>query len=377
MPRPRRSRRPGRPPRPRPRRRPVPDAPAYDEDLDIDRGRARLHRDRPAHQPAPAEAQARLPADPPLRPAARRGQFLRPRSPTSSASTAGPRSASASASASSAGTQLGLYRTSDRTIELHAQQELLREGKSPLGLSLAASIEGLDNFGLTDVPPRRAPPRVLAVDRPRPLAGSSATRGRSTSCRRGSGTRAWWSSAPGGDDSTLVLGLGVRLRITRAMAIVGEIHPRLAGYRGDLGSGNPDALATLRDRVEGRRPLLPAQLLERTRDDTGPGGPRRGPRGRTAGSSASTSHGSSSDRRADPRTEESVQEQGLRPPPVHGGVGARHAERCRDHDLRRPACGGSSYSPSTPSPPPTQPHSARERGQGGGSISATTTATRP
>ncbi len=51
-------------------------------------------------------------------------------------------------------------------------------------------------------------------------------------------------SAPGTDDGTLVLGLGARLRVTKSMSLVGEVHPRLAGYAGDLGSGNPDPLAT-------------------------------------------------------------------------------------------------------------------------------------
>jgi hypothetical protein len=51
-------------------------------------------------------------------------------------------------------------------------------------------------------------------------------------------------SAPGDEDSTLVLGLGARVRLTAAMALVGEYHPRLAGYDGDLGSGAPDPVAT-------------------------------------------------------------------------------------------------------------------------------------
>jgi hypothetical protein len=41
-----------------------------------------------------------------------------------------------------------------------------------------------------------------------------------------------------------MLGLGARVRLTRSMSVVGEVHPRLAGYAGDLGSGNPDPLGT-------------------------------------------------------------------------------------------------------------------------------------
>jgi hypothetical protein len=57
-------------------------------------------------------------------------------------------------------------------------------------------------------------------------------------------------SAPSTHDSTVVLGLGARLRVTRTMSLVGEVHPRLAGYEGDLGSGDSRSLATFG--IEGR-----------------------------------------------------------------------------------------------------------------------------
>jgi hypothetical protein len=140
------------------------------------------------------------------------------------------------------GTQLGLYRTSDRTILLHAQQELLHEGKSPLGLSLVGSVEGANNFGLSTI----ASPELHEFS---PAIGLIASRKLGT---RGAlyAVPSWVAhtrvvpSAPGADDGTLVLGLGVRLRVTRLMSVLGEVHPRLAGYRGDLGSGDPDPVAT-------------------------------------------------------------------------------------------------------------------------------------
>ena len=142
------------------------------------------------------------------------------------------------------GTQLGVYRTSDRTIELHAQQELLRQGRSPLGLSLAASLEGSDNFGLSDSPPVGGPlhefsPSVAVV-----LSRTLGARGAVYVVPSWVGHTRVNPSAPGTDDSTIVLGLGARVRVTRAMALVGEYHPRLAGYEGDLGSGTPDSIAT-------------------------------------------------------------------------------------------------------------------------------------
>ena len=75
------------------------------------------------------------------------------------------------------GTQLGIYRTSDRTIVLHAQQELLHEGHSPVGLSLVGSIEGLEQLRPHAGEPRlAAAARVLAGGGPRRVAQARRTR---------------------------------------------------------------------------------------------------------------------------------------------------------------------------------------------------------
>ncbi len=131
------------------------------------------------------------------------------------------------------GTRLGISRTSDRTIAFHAQQELLRQARAPLGLSLAASIEGLDNFG------EEYSPAVGLV-----LSRTFGSRGALYVVPSWVGNTRVVASAPAGEDGSFVLGLGARLRVTSAIWIVGEIHPRLAGYEGDLGSGDPDALAS-------------------------------------------------------------------------------------------------------------------------------------
>lgn len=142
------------------------------------------------------------------------------------------------------GTQLGLYRTSDRTIQLEARQELLREGRSPVGLSLGASIEGLNNFGLTDWPPGAEPLHEFSPSLRLVASRSLGTRGAVYVAPAWVGNTRVVPSAPGDEDGTLVLGLGARLRVFGSMALVGEVHPRLAGYAGDLGSGDPDPLAT-------------------------------------------------------------------------------------------------------------------------------------
>ena len=141
------------------------------------------------------------------------------------------------------GNQVAIYRTSDRTVQISDQHELLREGRRPIGLSVVASLEGLNNFGLSSAPAGAtrhefSPSVALVVSR------RLGTRGAFYAVPSWVGNTRISPSAPGDDDGTLVLGLGARIRVAKAMALVGEIHPRLAGYRGDLGSGDPDPLAT-------------------------------------------------------------------------------------------------------------------------------------
>lgn len=128
------------------------------------------------------------------------------------------------------GSQLGIYRTSDRTISFFAQQEILREDDAPLGLAALASVEGLDNFS------ERRSPR-LGVVASRRLGSRGAVYA----------SPVWIGnvrppSDPGsGDDGTFLLGLGGRIRLGNAYAVLAEIHPRLAGYKGHVNSA---ALAT-------------------------------------------------------------------------------------------------------------------------------------
>jgi Membrane bound beta barrel domain (DUF5777) len=147
------------------------------------------------------------------------------------------------------GTQLGIYRTSNRTIQLHLQRELLRRSNGPVALSLVGSVEGLNNFGLS-APPQ--PPQLHEFSPAIALVLSHrlGTRGGLYAVPSWVGHTRLDPSAPGTDDSTLVLGLGARLRVTRTMSLVGEYHPRLAGYAGDLGSGATKSVATFG--VEGR-----------------------------------------------------------------------------------------------------------------------------
>jgi hypothetical protein len=137
------------------------------------------------------------------------------------------------------GNQLGIYRTSDRTLSLFTQQELLRPGRAPVALAALASVEGVDNFQ-----ERRSPRLGLVASRRLGSRGALYV------------APAWIGnvrppSDPGpGDDSTFVLGVGARIRLGASSALSGEVHPRLAGYKGGPHSAALTAFA-LERRVGG------------------------------------------------------------------------------------------------------------------------------
>lgn len=136
------------------------------------------------------------------------------------------------------GTQLGFYRTSDRTIEFFFQRDLWQPDAHPVGLALLASVEGLDNFqdelapriGL--VASRALGDRAMVYVAPAFIANANTGIGGGASDDR---------------DHTVVLGLGSRLRLTEGLAVLGEVSPRLAGF-----AGGPDASAHATFAVEKR-----------------------------------------------------------------------------------------------------------------------------
>ena len=131
------------------------------------------------------------------------------------------------------GTQLGFYRLSDRTIQFNVQQELVRQSEHAIGLSAVASVEGLDNFSQDYSP-------ALSLVVSRKLGSRGAVYAVPTFVGNTNLTAEDLTS----DDSTLVLGLGARLLVGRSTALVGEYHPRLAGYKGNRGSGDSKSLVT-------------------------------------------------------------------------------------------------------------------------------------
>ena len=124
-------------------------------------------------------------------------------------------------------TQVGIHRTSDRTIELFGQRDLRRAEDQPFGLAVFAAVDGLDNFtegyspGAGLIVSRRLGERGALYGMPAVVA-HLATPG------------------PGGagDPTTaLVVGLGVRFRFSENGALLLEATPRLNPPADDTGIG--------------------------------------------------------------------------------------------------------------------------------------------
>lgn len=127
------------------------------------------------------------------------------------------------------GTQLGVYRTNDRAIELFVNRDVVQQRRGPVGLSLFVSVEGRDNFS-----EEFSPGAALVVSRPLGTRGTVYVE------------PAWVgnSARPGESDkdNTFFVGLGARLRFVSSAYLVGEFVPRLAGFKG-INLDNPSERA--------------------------------------------------------------------------------------------------------------------------------------
>lgn len=115
------------------------------------------------------------------------------------------------------GTQIGVHRTSDRTIQIFGQHSFWteRDGK-PIGLDGIATFEGGNNLQehhlstLGAIASRKVAGRASLYAEPLFVVNSSPFEV--------------------GDNNTLMLGLGGRVRVRPSLYVVGEITPRLAGF---------------------------------------------------------------------------------------------------------------------------------------------------
>jgi hypothetical protein len=118
-----------------------------------------------------------------------------------------------------AGTQVGIHRTSDRTIQFFAQHQLLRQGdRFPLGVDVIGTAEGTNNFrdryspGIGAVISRQLGRYGAVYFNPMWVNNTNSLPSEITD-----------------DNDTIMLGVGARLRVRPSVYLVGELVPR-TGY---------------------------------------------------------------------------------------------------------------------------------------------------
>jgi hypothetical protein len=121
--------------------------------------------------------------------------------------------------------QVGIYRTSDKTIQFFGQYQLRRASEAqPLGAALLLSVEGLDNFRDEYAPSLGA---VISY-RLRSRGALYVEPVWVGNTRLGDGSI--FDDADD-DNGSLVLGIGTRVGLAETVYVVAEFAPRVAGYR--------------------------------------------------------------------------------------------------------------------------------------------------
>lgn len=118
---------------------------------------------------------------------------------------------------------IGVYRTSDRTIQFSGQYNVLRDAGRAFGLSVIANVDGTDNFsdeyspGFGVVLSKELGDRGALYFQPSYVGGSNIT------------------DAAGEDDFTVLAGMGARVRFSRNGYLFVEGSPRVSGYAPGVG----------------------------------------------------------------------------------------------------------------------------------------------
>ena len=115
------------------------------------------------------------------------------------------------------GTEIGVHRTNDRTMQIFGQHTLLneRDGK-PIGLDAVATLEGANNL-------HEYYRSTVGVAVSRKVAGRAAVYAEPLFVINSNP-----SANAGSDNNTLMVGLGTRVRVRPSMYLVAEVTPRLA-----------------------------------------------------------------------------------------------------------------------------------------------------
>ncbi len=116
--------------------------------------------------------------------------------------------------------QVGIYRTSDKTIEFFGQYSVYQEGtNAPVSIDALASVEGINNFQDS------YSPALGAV-----VSKRLGTHGAVYAMLQWVNNTNPLPSEVVDDNSTFLLGLGARIRIRPTVYVVGEFQPRVAGH---------------------------------------------------------------------------------------------------------------------------------------------------
>jgi hypothetical protein len=129
------------------------------------------------------------------------------------------------------GTQIGIYRTSNRTIQFFAQHSTFQQGDNGLfDLDVVATIEGTENFGAsTPEGSSTSYSPSVGVVLSRELGSHGALYFEPIWVNNTNQV----PSELADDNDTFLLGLGARIRIRPTVYLVGEIIPRI-GYDPDV-----------------------------------------------------------------------------------------------------------------------------------------------
>ena len=117
------------------------------------------------------------------------------------------------------GGQIGINRTSNRTIQLFAQYDLRSQQSFPIGVGVWGSVDGTNNLRDSYSP-------AIGVVLSRELGESGAVYAEPIWVNNTSPD----PSELVDDNSTFMVGLGARLRVLRTVYLTGEITPRVAGF---------------------------------------------------------------------------------------------------------------------------------------------------